>query len=275
MLGDKICSKCNEKKDIGSFKLRTDTGKHCAICNVCVASHKREWYLQKNNINLQKSCQKCNAIIIIKNGNTKFCNNCRKEKDLKSKNKWILNNLEKRKKISLNWYYNNKEDALNYGLEYRKENNIKEKIRSLKYRGNNKEEIKKRRREKAKLNRKENLSFKLRENFSRSIRRALKSKGNYKKNSFLKNLNYSINDLKLHIENQFEFWMNKNNYGIYNSKTWNDNDPNTWAWQIDHIIPHSTFHYEDMECEEFQKCWDLSNLRPYSAKQNYLDGNRR
>jgi hypothetical protein len=27
--------------------------------------------------------------------------------------------------------------------------------------------------------------------------------------------------------------------------------------------------------EEFKKCWALSNLRPLSAKQNILDGNRR
>lgn len=52
----------------------------------------------------------------------------------------------------------------------------------------------------------------------------------------------------------------------------NDNNKSTWTWNLDHIIPHSTFKYEDMECEEFQECWALSNLRPYSAKQNILDG---
>lgn len=29
-----------------------------------------------------------------------------------------------------------------------------------------------------------------------------------------------------------------------------------------------------MEDENFKKCWALSNLRPLSAKQNVLDGNR-
>lgn len=29
-----------------------------------------------------------------------------------------------------------------------------------------------------------------------------------------------------------------------------------------------------MEDEEFKKCWALSNLRPYSAKQNIIDGAR-
>ena len=84
-----------------------------------------------------------------------------------------------------------------------------------------------------------------------------------------------MNDLKNHIENQFELWMNWENHGIYNKNMWNDNDPQTWTWQIDHIIPHSTFKYTSMEDQTFKDCWDRSNLRPLSAKQNIKDGNRR
>jgi hypothetical protein len=29
-----------------------------------------------------------------------------------------------------------------------------------------------------------------------------------------------------------------------------------------------------MEDENFKKCWSLENLRPYSAKQNIIDGAR-
>jgi hypothetical protein len=60
--------------------------------------------------------------------------------------------------------------------------------------------------------------------------------------------------------------------GKYNIKIWDDNDKSTWKWQIDHIIPHSTFKYASMEDEEFKKCWALSNLRPYSAKLNVIEG---
>ena len=81
-----------------------------------------------------------------------------------------------------------------------------------------------------------------------------------------------MDELKSHLEQQFESWMNWKNYGKYNKNTWNDNDQLTWTWQIDHIIPHSTFNYESMEDEEFKKCWSLDNLRPYSSKQNFLDG---
>jgi len=76
-------------------------------------------------------------------------------------------------------------------------------------------------------------------------------------------------------EKQFESWMSWNNHGIYNKKIWDDNSPLTWAWQIDHIVPHSSFKYTSMEDQAFKDCWALSNLRPYSAKQNIIDGNRR
>ena len=66
--------------------------------------------------------------------------------------------------------------------------------------------------------------------------------------------------------------MNWNNHGTYNPKTWDDNDQSTWKWQLDHIIPHSTFKYTSFNDSEFKKCWALENLRPYSAKQNIIDG---
>jgi hypothetical protein len=66
--------------------------------------------------------------------------------------------------------------------------------------------------------------------------------------------------------------MNWNNYGKYDSNSWDDDDSSTWTWQLDHIIPHSTFKYSSMEDEDFKKCWSLDNLRPLSSKQNLIDG---
>ena len=68
--------------------------------------------------------------------------------------------------------------------------------------------------------------------------------------------------------------MTWDNYGIYRASMWVDNDPSTWVWQIDHIIPQAKFSYTSMDEENFQKCWALSNLRPLSAKQNVIDGDR-
>lgn len=46
----------------------------------------------------------------------------------------------------------------------------------------------------------------------------------------------------------------------------------TWTWQLDHIIPQNKFKYSSMQDIDFIRCWSLENLRPYSAKQNILDG---
>lgn len=74
------------------------------------------------------------------------------------------------------------------------------------------------------------------------------------------------------MEKLFVPWMSWSNYGKYNSKTWDDNDQSTWTWQIDHIIPQSCLPYTSMENDNFKRCWALENLRPYSSKQNFIDG---
>lgn len=116
-----------------------------------------------------------------------------------------------------------------------------------------------------------NLEFKLHQTVSTVIRAAIYK--NYK--SCLKYLPYSFLELKLYLETLFEPWMNWQNYGVYKNDTWDDNDCSTWKWNIDHIIPQSDLPYISMEDDNFKKCWALDNLRPYSAKQNILDGANR
>lgn len=70
-------------------------------------------------------------------------------------------------------------------------------------------------------------------------------------------------------------WMSFDNYGKYNFNTWKDDDPSTWTWNLDHVIPHSHFEYINIDCEEFKQCWALENLRPLSAKQNIIENNNR
>jgi hypothetical protein len=97
-------------------------------------------------------------------------------------------------------------------------------------------------------------------------------KGTKNGESIASHLPYTIQELKNHLESQFEYWMNWGNQGVYRVETWNDFDPTTWTWQLDHIMPQSDLPYTTMEEENFRECWKLSNLRPYSAKQNLLDG---
>lgn len=119
-----------------------------------------------------------------------------------------------------------------------------------------------------------NCCFKLRTILSVSIGRALRRRGGSKRSSILSALPYSMDELIGHLESQFEPWMNWSNMGRY-SKAWDDNDPSTWTWQIDHIVPASTFKYKSMQDKTFKKCWSLLNLRPLSAKKNLIDGTNR
>ena len=113
------------------------------------------------------------------------------------------------------------------------------------------------------------INFKLKRRFSALLRYKLK-----KDCSTFDLLDYSLSDLKKHLESKFEFWMNWNNWGVYDSNIWDDNNSSTWTWQIDHIIPISNFTYLSYKDEEFKKCWALNNLRPLSSKQNIFKGNK-
>lgn len=115
--------------------------------------------------------------------------------------------------------------------------------------------------------------YKLRMNVSSQIADALHKIGSSKQGeSIMQYLPYTIEELKDHLENQFEPWMTWENHGRYNPKTWDDNDTSTWKWNMDHIMPQSDLPYTSMADENFKKCWALSNLRPYGAKPNVLEG---
>jgi hypothetical protein len=199
-----------------------------------------------------------------------------------------LENKEKLAKQKAEYRFNHKEEITERDRLYRERNKekLKEKHaafyqanktkfshRAKKYYEENKEEINKRNYKKKANRLKIDPEFRLRECISSAIRNAILRFGSTKNGiSFTKYLDYPISVLKKHLEDRFEDWMNWDNWGIYNINRWNDDDPSTWTWQIDHIIPQSDLPYKSMEDENFKICWALENLRPLSAKQNQLDG---
>ncbi len=221
--------------------------------------------------------------------NFKNCVKCRLEKEItkdnfqpsfdKKTNKIYFKNKCRlcENKSCKKYHLNNREKILLRKQNYDNLNIIKKSLYGKQYNQKieSKEKNAKRTLKRYHLN-KNNPIFKLRATLSSKINKSLKrffSKKN--KNSIIKYLTYSIQELKDHLEKQFEPWMNWQNWGSYNYKKWNDNDKRTWVWNIDHIIPQSDLPYSSMEDENFKICWSLSNLRPLSAKQNILDGARR
>jgi len=234
--------------------------KICKICNLELSDDQFESQRHK--------CKSCRAKYNREHHKIFRENNKNKIKEQNAKS--YQKNKEKRKINDKQYRENNKNKIKEYQKNYRKENE-KLKINKRNYSQNNKNK----RNAKEKEKRKNNLNTRLRSSVSALFSYYLKYNNIKKQKSFLKYLDYSIHDLKKYLESLFETWMNWNNYGIYDPITWNDNDQSTWSWQIDHIIAQSKLLFSSFEDANFKSCWALNNLRPYSAKQNIIDGARR
>jgi hypothetical protein len=91
--------------------------------------------------------------------------------------------------------------------------------------------------------------FLLSERLRDRLRKAIK--GNYKSGSAVSDLGCSIGEFKLYIENQFEEGMTWNNYG---------------KWHLDHVIPLSSFDLTNRM--EFLEACNWLNIRPLWAIDN-------
>lgn len=241
---------------------------------------------------MTKTCRKCilskneidfsPAQFLKKSGWCKSCISLSK-KSYYQDNKEVIHNRVKKYQQSeksfeyrKEYYSENKDEKLAYNKIYYEDNREQLIAASKKYYEDNRDEVRVYRKEYQKVRRKMDPTFRLRALVSNAIGYNIKKNGSIKNHkSIVKFLPYTMQELRDHLEALFEPWMTWNNHGNYNSKVWNDNDSATWTWQIDHIIPHSNFKYNSMEGQAFKDCWALSNLRPYPAKQNIIDGNRK
>src|SRR5580698_8373180 len=186
------------------------------------------------------------------------------ESDKAAKQKWENNNTEKISVRKKKYYQENKPRLSAVKKEYKQTHKKERRISDKKYRENNKDTLNAKERDKHA----NDPNFRIRKIVSVSIRMALKNNlGSKQGLSCMKYIGYSIEEMRVYLESLFDLWMTWENHGPYNAETWNDNDQSTWTWQIDHIIPQSLLPYTSMEDDNFKKCWALSNLRPYSAKQ--------
>lgn len=199
-------------------------------------------------------------------------------------------NPDRERDRSRKYFKNNRDKVLKNKREQYIQNSESEIARSRKYKDEHEEDTKRYRSEyyrknkskliadeirRAKTKREIDPAFRLRDNLSKHINCALKRHGSSKMGeSTFTHLEYTIDDLRRHLESQFEVWMSWENYGKYEVEIWDDSNPNTWRWNIDHIVPQSKFSFSSMQSADFKKCWALDNLRPLSAKENLQKGNR-
>jgi hypothetical protein len=300
----RICNVCGAEKPLSedfyrkTIFVRKDGTQRISFMKKCLICH-NAWQAAnyaKNKISGEddgyRTCKHCGKKDLDSEFETAFmCIVCFKSKKSEQDREWRETHKEEKSLMDKEYREQNKdkiaEQAKNRYLanpEYYKQkssDNYKEKVandplfvESERIRGREKAaKSKPIRNKQRKERRKVDPIYRLRAIVSKSVWAALKLNGGSKAgNSFTKYFSYSIDDLKLHLESLFEPWMNWGNQGRYNLKIWDDDDPTTWTWQLDHIVPQSTFDYKSMEEQSFRDCWSLNNLRPLSAKQNYLDG---
>ena len=106
--------------------------------------------------------------------------------------------------------------------------------------------------------RKEDIRFHLNDIFGKRIRRELK--GEKLRKHWEEFVDYTLEDLKQHLERLFDKNMNWDNMGTY--------------WHIDHKIPVSWFNYSSFKDQEFKWCWSLKNLQPMEAGENIIKSNK-
>ncbi len=85
------------------------------------------------------------------------------------------------------------------------------------------------------------------------IAHIIKHQGTIKADKTIKLIGCSIDELKIHLEKQFEEGMNWKNYGKN-------------GWHIDHIIPCSIFNLNEEEQQRI--CFHYTNLQPLWAEDN-------
>lgn len=227
----KKCSKC--KKEIYLYEFYKCKGTKDGLrpeCKICCKSYIKNWYIKNKNQHLKK------------------CKGWRQEnKEYKreyDKNYQLKNKITIKEKQAQYYNTNRKillEKAKQYGKEHRKERN--------KYHVEWKNK---------------DVQRRLSHNISSMMWKLLKrNKNNI---HWEKLVDYTLDDLKQHLESKFDHWMNWNNYGIW--------ELNKDKWHIDHIKPQSYFTFTSYKDKQFQECWTLNNLQPLKASINLSKGNR-
>ena len=95
----------------------------------------------------------------------------------------------------------------------------------------------------------------LRDAIGCQIRAALR--GEKRGRGYLELVDWSVDELRTHLERQFLKGMSWGNYG---------------KWHVDHIVPLSSFVITGPDDPELRRAWALPNLRPLWARDNESKG---
>lgn len=304
MENTKTCTRCKKVKSCSDFRKRTGnktnkdglnaTCRRCdleltkiynqkkkdanplILCSICnTLKHYLLFYSTRKSHN--NGIHKCIECILLKEAGIKIdnrkveyneigqrkCSKCKQFKYISCFNKSSSNNTKRDKYRS---------HCKECDKEERQEHEERNKKAQQKWNKENKQYMLEYQSNYCKNRRKNDVAYRLQKNIHCAILSSIKkySFNNTKIKrllaAILKRLPYSIDELITHIESQWELWMDWDNHGKY--------DPQRMTWQIDHIIPQSKLRFNDLDDNNFQKLWALSNMRPLETIANIKKGNK-
>lgn len=141
------------------------------------------------------------------------------QKEKEQMKKWYQKNKEKKKMYNQKYFEENKIDLIRKNEAYRQRTPVQKISREL----------------------------------ARDMRRSLKNDPRAGK-IWLDWVDFNVEELKLHLESQFQQGMTWDNHG---------------EWHIDHVKPIGSFDFASVNGDGFKECWSLDNLRPLWAKDNH------
>ena len=151
---------------------------------------------------------------------------------------------EKKSEYHKNWSEKNREHLTEYHKKWRTDNIDKWRKTKRVYEKNRKAS---------------DPLYKLISNFRTAIYQVLKESNVEKNRHYFDILQYTPEELIIHLESQFKDTMTWDNYG---------------EWHVDHKLPITSFNIEEMGDKEFMKCWALENLQPMWGEENIRKSNK-
>lgn len=228
-----ICAKC---------KKETVRGHACEkYCIACRTPAKKEKKKAARPVPTVRICQRCCAVVLERQ-RKKFCFECAEMHKKEREAAWRADNAEKLKRDKAEYHAKNAEKIIERVKEWQKEN--PDRVREWG------EE------------RRKDPVYRLRHAMSNGIRDSLK-KGKSGR-SWETLVDYTLPDLRKHLESAFLPGMSWGNYGKGEGK-----------WNVDHIVPVSSFDCDTPDHPDFKVCWALTNLRPLWSIENSKKGAKR
>jgi hypothetical protein len=246
---EKKCSKCSEIKPLEEFCIQTRSKDgRASYCKVCKAKADREYRDRKGEELLEKK-----RAYYVENKEVILAREKERKKDPEVKKKVLLQKkayhaknkevLSKKKKA---YYQKNKEAIKKRVMDNYYKDPKKTIDRNVKY---------------ERERRRKDPTFRLMLNTKNAIYKAIvRENGGKNGSKTLDSLPYTIEQLKEHLEKQFDENMTWDNYGSY--------------WHVDHIYPQSKLPFKSLSDKNFELCWSLNNLRPLEASENLQKSNK-